>query len=66
MRKWLIEARKAKGLTQAKMGKLANMSQARISYIEQGVGIKQSTAKKIAAVLGVDWTRFYDDEEEGK
>lgn len=63
MRKWLIEARKAKRLTQAEVGKLVHMPQSSISYIEQGVGISSSTAKKIAAVLGVDWTRFYDDEE---
>lgn len=63
MRKWLIEARKAKRLTQAEVGKLVHMPQSNISYIEHGLGIRPSTAKKIAAVLGVDWTRFYDDEE---
>lgn len=63
MREWLIATRKSKDLTQADVAKLAGITQPALCNIEQGIGLRPATAKKIAAVLGVDWTRFYDDDE---
>lgn len=66
MRWWLLMARKSQHMTQKKLCECTGISQGAYSGIEQGkFNPYPATAKKIAAVLGVDWTRFYD-EEEGK
>ena len=63
MRKWLIEIRK--GRTQAQIAKAVGISQQMYSAIELGERRPSiEVAKKIAAVLGFDWTRFYEDEDE--
>ena len=63
MREWLIEKRKAIGLTQTQIASIAGISQQQLSFIESGErGASVPTAKKIAAALGFDWQRFYEDE----
>lgn len=63
MRKWLITIRKRKGLSQKQVSEKANIAQPSYCKIEKGErGVAVETAKKIADVLGFDWTRFYEDE----
>ena len=65
MRKWLKELRTQKDLTQKEVANAANVDATMISKIEQGERRPSvEVAKKIAAVLGFDWTRFYEDEDE--
>ncbi len=63
MRTWLKDIRAKKELTQQEVANAANVDVTMISKIE--VGERQPSvkvAKRIAAVLGFDWTRFYEDE----
>ena len=63
MRKWLLIARLDKEMTQKKLCEKIGISQPSYCLIEKGKNKpRPSTAKKIAAVLGVDWTRFYEEE----
>ena len=67
MRKWLKDLRTATGITQAKVAEAAGICESAYSMIESGKrDCAVDTAKKIAAVIGFDWTRFYEDEEEDK
>ena len=59
-REWLIKIRKDKGLTQVQVAKLSQISQQLYNFIENGNrGVSVETGKKIAKVLGFDWTEFY-------
>ena len=63
MRNWLIAIRKGKKLSQADVSRAAGIAQpsyCNIENEERGIAVK--TAKKIAEVLGFDWTRFYEKE----
>ena len=61
----LIDLRKEKGLTQFEIAERAGVPQQFYNYIENGRRRPSvSVAKKIAAVLGFDWTEFYDDDGE--
>lgn len=61
VRNWLIDHRKAKGLTQKEVADLVKISQPSICDIERGIKTpKPNTAKRIAAVLEFEWTRFFD------
>lgn len=61
MRKWLIELRK--GYSQTQIAEAVGITQQMYSFIELGVRRPSvEVAKKIAAVLGFDWTRFFEDE----
>ena len=63
MRKWLIELRK--GYSQTQIAEAVGISQQMYSAIELGERRPSvDVAKKIAAVLGFDWVRFYSDEDE--
>lgn len=57
----LRELRIKQGLTLKQVAEKAGVSEGYISHIERG---KQSmpvhTAKRIAEVLGFDWTKFYE------
>ena len=60
---WLKEIRKNAGLTQRKTAEVAGVS--RFYYIDIELGRREpnvKSAKKIAAVLGFDWTRFYEEQ----
>lgn len=62
MRDWLICARKEKGLSQKACCEAIGVSQP--TYWEYEHGDCTPTpivAKKLGAILGFDWTRFYDD-----
>lgn len=64
MRQWLTEARKEKGLSQADIARRVGIKPPTYCNIENGKrGLKPETAKKIAAVLGFDWTLFFEKEE---
>ena len=61
MRKWLIELRK--GYTQTQIAEAVGITQQMYSFIELGVRRPSvEVAKKIAAVMGFNWTRFFEDE----
>lgn len=65
MRTWLRNKRQDR--PQEHVAKMAGISQQMYSKIERGeknpsVGV----AKKIAAVLGFHWSRFYEDQPEDK
>ncbi len=63
MRKWLIDIRN--GRAQAQIAKAAGITQQMYSLIELGERRPSvEVAKKIAAVLGFDWTRFFEDEDD--
>lgn len=60
MRNWLIDLRGKK--TQQLIADQCGISQNFYSWIEQGKRTPSvDVAKKIAAVLGFEWTRFYDE-----
>lgn len=55
--------RKKKLLTQQQLAELVGVDRTLISKIESGVATPSvTTAKKIAAVLGFDWVRFFEDD----
>lgn len=58
-RYWLIELRKER--TQQEVASLSGISQNYYSWIESGKRTpRPEIAKKMAAVLGFDWTKFYE------
>ena len=64
MRYWLKELRcKSNNLTQEQLAKQAGISRTMITEIENGnANPSVEVAKKIASVLGFNWTRFFEDE----
>ena len=63
MRKWLLDLRS--GRTQAEIAKAAGITQQMYSAIERGERRPSvEAAKRLAAVLGFNWTRFYDDDND--
>lgn len=67
MRSWLKKIRKKCGLTAEAAAKKAGISRTMYHYIEsgeRGAKLPVTTAKKIAAALGFDWQRFYEDTAE--
>ena len=61
MRQWLIELRKDKGLTQEAMAEMLGVTQPSIGLWESGQRTpKPQVAKKVAEILGFDWTKFYE------
>lgn len=64
MRTWLVTLRKEKGFSQKEVATKASISQPTYCDIEHkklNPGVK--TAKRIASVLGFDWTEFYRDRD---
>lgn len=54
--------RKKRGLTQQQLAELVGVDRTLISKIESGAAAPSvTTAKKIAAVLGFDWVKFFED-----
>jgi len=66
MRQWLKELRnKSNNLTQEQLAKAVGISRTMITEIENGnANPSVEVAKKIAAVLGFDWTWFFEDDGE--
>ena len=65
MRSWLKALREQAGLTQEEVAIRVGMSQQSYQMIESGERgkcLKGETAKRIAAVLGFEWTRFFEDD----
>ena len=63
MRTWLKNIRTEKNLTQSEIAKMAGVDVTMISKIELGERRPSvEVAKKIAAVLGFNWTRFFEDD----
>ncbi len=65
MRYWLKRIREEKNMSQDLVSREAGIAQGYYSDIENGVkGCKLpvETAKKIAAVLDFEWTKFYEDQ----
>ena len=49
-------------MTQSKLSELSGVSQQAICMIERGErNPSAKTAKKLAEVLGFDWTKFFED-----
>ena len=60
----LMRERKKANFTQREVGKLSGISESYYSMIESGDRKPTvKTAKKIAAVLGFNWTLFFEDEK---
>lgn len=61
MRQWLIDARKSKGLSQKDMALKVGVSQPTFNNYEHGhISPSVPTAQRIAAALGVEWTKFFE------
>ena len=66
VREWLIDLRSQKGMTQGAVAAAVGIAQPSYYAIEKGLSRpKPDTAKKLGEVLGFDWTRFYEEAEEG-
>lgn len=63
MREWLRKARISRGLKGYQVAKMAKISPAYYTLIERGIRTPStSIAQLIAAVLRVEWTKFYESE----
>ena len=61
MRGWLIKAREDKGMTQQQLANALKLTRAGCSSYELGKRTpKPEIAKRIAEILGFDWTKFYE------
>ena len=62
---WLKKKRADKSMTLADVAKKTGISESYYCQIENGArNAPVHTAKKIAAVLGFDWQRFYEEPEQ--
>lgn len=57
----LAKLRGQKGLTQEELAAKAKLARATVQRIERGFPCEPATAKRLAGVLGVRWTVFFDD-----
>lgn len=61
-RDWMRQRRKELELTQVQLSAKANVSIRSISHAEMGVRNPEvPIAKRLAAVLDEDWTKFYEE-----
>ena len=66
IRQWLRNIRIEKKLTQKGVADMVSITQPSYHQIECGENNPSvETARKIAAVLGFDWTLFFPDEQKG-
>lgn len=64
MRNWLVAIREERGLSQKSVSEQVEIAQPSYCNIEKGkTRPAVKTAKRIADVLGFDWTRFYEEQE---
>ena len=62
---WFKQTREDKGFTQEELAAKIGITRQHIGLIENGVVAPSvEVAKKLAAVLGFEWTRFYDEYDE--
>ena len=67
MRKWLVDFRQVRNMTQEDVASKCDITRQFYSMIENKERDPSVIkAKKIAEVLGFDWTRFYDTDSEDK
>ncbi len=60
VRGWLLEKRKAMGMTQEQVAEAAGIARSYYTRIENGDHkVPVATAKQVAQVLDLDWTQFY-------
>lgn len=60
-RSWLIDIRRERGYSQKAVAELIGVKQPSYCNIENGMrNPTVETAKKIAEVLRIEWTRFYE------
>lgn len=62
-RDWLIEARLRAGYTQGQFSKATGLTQPQVCQYENGAPISTRNAQRIAALLDVPWTRFFEEEK---
>lgn len=63
----LKDKRIEKGMTQQEVAEAVGLTDVAISYIESGTRRPSvETAKRIAKVLNIDWTEFFNDDPEEK
>lgn len=58
--RWLVELREERKLTHEKISRLAGIERSYYTKIENGATPSVKVAKRIADVLGVDWTLFFE------
>lgn len=61
-RDWLIEARLRAGYTQGQFSKATGLTQPQVCQYENGAPISTRNAQRIAALLDVPWTRFFEED----
>lgn len=62
-RNWLLEIRKSRGYTHAQVAKETGIKRQYFGMIESGRSNPSvEVAKRIASVLGFEWTLFFDNE----
>lgn len=62
MREWLVRSRGNE--TQLSIARKLGVDRSTIAKAEQGGGISVSLAKKWAALIGVEWTIFFNEKGE--
>lgn len=58
--RWLVDAREKQQLSQGKVAQLAGIERSYYTKIENGATPSVKVAKRLAQVLQIDWTRFYE------
>lgn len=67
MRDWLVTIREHRGFSQKYVAAQVGIAQPSYCTIEKGkTRPSVGTAKAIAAVLGFDWTQFYEEDRPSK
>ncbi len=66
-RQWLADLRISQGKTQQEIAREVGTSQGGYANIESGLREPSvEFAKRIATVLGFDWTRFFENQEKAE
>ena len=62
---WFKQTREDKGFTQEELAAKIGITRQHIGLIENGVVAPSvEVAKKLASVLGFNWTRFFEDDDD--
>ena len=65
MRGWLRDLRKSKGFTEKQIAEAISVKQPVYHRYETGLGNPSvKTAKRLGVVLGFNWTKLYDDQDQ--
>lgn len=63
-REWLKKIRNEKGMSQFEMASFLQIPQSTYSYYEIGMrNPKIKKAKRLAKLLEINWTKFYENQE---